>query len=108
MAKYFHICYGLRGAYLPDSSYVIKCETRRELKQALAFEAENTRDSGYFLNLASVSRIAAALWRESHKPNPSIYDYVIPYGDKRNGARPFGIFASVATRRDYIESVNLD
>ena len=103
MAKYFHIMTGLRGCYMPDSSYVIKADTRRELRQALAYEADATADSGYYLNRRAVATIAAAAWREAHKPHPSIFDFVIPYGDSRTGARPFGIFASVATRADYLE-----
>lgn len=49
---YFHVSAGLRGCYLPDSSYIIRATTRRELKEALASEAlaseaERYREAGY-------------------------------------------------------------
>lgn len=39
MARYFHISAGLRGAYMPDNAAVIRCETRRELRQYIAQQA---------------------------------------------------------------------
>ena len=36
MAHYFTIMQGLRGCYMPDNAYTIQCETRRDLKAAIA------------------------------------------------------------------------
>jgi hypothetical protein len=105
MAKYFHISSGLRGAYMPDTSYIAKCETRRELKSALEYEYTfQVDEGGYFGNRKDIARIAAEAWREAQKSNPTIYDFVIPYGNERGGGRPFGIFCSVSTRVDYLAS----
>lgn len=102
MARYFHISHGLRGCYMPDAIHVIRAETRRELKAALAREARDFRDAGFHLNQKDVARVAAAAWREAHKARPSIYDFVIPYGRDHIGDRPFAIAASVATRADFV------
>ena len=101
MAKYFHVGHGLRGCYMPDAIHVIRAETRRDLKAALAWEARDIADAGFHLNQRHVASVAAAAWREAHKPSPSPYDFVIPYGRDRSDSRPFAIFASVATRADF-------
>lgn len=101
MAKYFHVGHGLRGCYMPDAIHVIRAETRRDLKAALAWESRDIADAGFHLNQKHVASVAAAAWREAHKARPSIYDFVIPYGRDHSGGRPFAIFASVATRADF-------
>jgi hypothetical protein len=101
MPKYFHISHGLRGCYMPDAIFVLKAATRRDLKAALAFDANDISDAGFHLNKRHVASVAAAAWREAHKARPSIYDFVIPYGNDHAGDRPFAIAASVATRADY-------
>lgn len=62
MAKYFNIQVGLRGCYMPDSSYFLKCETRRELKNAIDDEACAINSDGSTLGLSkrAVESVAAA------------------------------------------------
>jgi hypothetical protein len=107
MAKYFHISSGMRGCYMPDTSYIAKCETRRELKAALEYEYASQVDDGEcFGNRKDIARIAAEAWREAKKARPTIYDFVIPYGNELGGGRPYGIFCAVSTRDDYLAAQN--
>ncbi|TIT73389.1 MAG: hypothetical protein E5W57_28230 [Mesorhizobium sp.] len=95
MSKYFHIMTGLRGCYMPDNAYVIRVDTRRELKAAIEDEARLCRDSGFVgCSKSAVASLAAAAWREAHKRNPSIYPHVAPFGDScvyRDACRISGI-----------------
>lgn len=103
MAKYFHIAQGLRGCYMPDNVYCVMVKTRRELKEILSDECRDLPDAGYHFNRKHIAWAAAAVWREAHKRNPSYYDFAIGYGNDHKGSRPYGILASVATRKDYLE-----
>ncbi|RWF33769.1 hypothetical protein [Mesorhizobium sp.] len=105
MSKYFHVSQGLRGCYMPDTAYVIRVDTRRDLKSALEWEARDIRDAGFVgLNRRAVARLAAAAWREAHKKQPSIYPWVAGYGQAGNHA--FGLHVSAATRAEYLESLD--
>ena len=102
MTKYFHIATGLRGAYMPDSAYMIRATTRRELKAALEAEAYDIRDAGFVgLSKRAVASLAAEAWREAHKPAPTIYPHVAGYG--RLGNPCFGLHVSTATRAEFLE-----
>jgi hypothetical protein len=47
MAKYFTISHGLRGCYMPDGDpYIVMARTRRELKAAIADEANGLGNIG--------------------------------------------------------------
>jgi hypothetical protein len=77
---YFWIAQGLRGCYMPDSSYVIACKTRRELKNALQWEADSIReafDAG--CSKSAIAWLANAAWkaRKGHG-----LPYVAPYGNR--------------------------
>lgn len=105
MAKYFQVMIGLRGAYMPDSSYVIKCDTRRWLKSAIQYEANNIRDAGFVgITKRDIAAFAAHMWREAHKVKPSFYPDVLAYGDSRDNLHS-AIHCSVASRADYLEFV---
>lgn len=107
MAKYFTISTGMRGCYLPDTAYTFKANTRRELKEALADEYRiQVTEGECFGNRDMVATVAAAAWREAKKARPSIYDHVVPFAMKRQGAAAWGIFCSVSTRADYVEYLN--
>jgi hypothetical protein len=106
MAKYFNIMDGLRGCYMPNSSYVTRCETRRELKAVLEFEARNIRDSYVGCNKKQVAWLAATMWKEAQKKNPAYLPHVAPYGEKGNYHS--AIHVSVATRKEYLESQDND
>ncbi len=107
MARYFAISVGLRGCYMPDSSYLIKADTRRELKRALEGEAQASPDSDTIgLSKRAIASLAAAAWREAGKARPSPYDHVAPYRHKGQDSYPYGLFVSVSNRADYLESLN--
>lgn len=108
--RYFHLAQGLRGCYMPDSSSVIACKTRRELKDALAFDVESYHDAGFIGgSKRAVAAFAALLWREAQKPNPAYLPYCLPFANKPKGGKApnysHGIFLSVASRADYLEYV---
>lgn len=99
---YFHIQTGLRGCYLPDSSYCVYVKTRRELKDAIAREAERYRDSGYVgASQKSVAWLAATAWRNS-KTKASYLPFALPLAPAHSPKNYWeAIFVSNATRDDY-------
>lgn len=100
MARYFTIMQGLRGCYMPDSCAVIKCDTRRELKAAIAWELNDIRDAG-FKGIAKrdAAWAAALLWA---KKSPAA---IIPYGHTTKN-KAFAVDVSTSTRADYVEYLN--
>jgi hypothetical protein len=105
MAKYFNISHGLRGCYMPDGEpFVLMARTRRELKAAIQDEA-NALDSGMTLGLSkkAIATFAAECWREAHKRNPAYLPYCLPTKEKGQSSYSYGIFASVTTRREYLD-----
>lgn len=109
MAKYFTISTGLRGCSMPDSVYVSKVETRKELKAVLTYEVEGWRNSGAMGGSKRVvAAIAAEVWREAKKQRPAILPYCIPI--KPDGANDYssGVFISVASRSEYLEDREQD
>ena len=99
---YFHIAAGLRGCYMPDNAFVIKCDTRRELKNALQWEAYSYRDAGFIgANKKAIATIAAAAWRDRKKTQ---LPYALPLA-QTPGNYCHGIFVSSATRDEYLEYV---
>lgn len=106
MAKYFSISNGLRGCYMPDSCYTIKVNTRRELKSALAWEADSINDAGFVgLNKRAIAWLANAAWKRANGGSGYL-DYVAPYGEgNRGNGFPYGLFCNVSTRSDYITQI---
>lgn len=103
MAKYFAISQGLRGCYMPDSVYIIKAGTRRELKAALEYEARDLRDAGFIgLSKRAIASLAAGAWNEAGKVSARSIDFVAPYRAAGMSHYPYGLFASVSTRADYL------
>jgi hypothetical protein len=98
MAKYFHISQGLRGCYMPDSSYIIRADTRRELKAALDWEARDIREAGFVgCNKRAVTWLAAQAWRNAG-------NHVVPYRNNHKGSGyAFGLFCTQATRAEYLD-----
>lgn len=106
MAKYFTIMHGLRGCYMPDSEpYVVMAHTRRELKDAIASEADMV-SSGDTIGLSkrAIAAFAAECWREAHKERPAYLPYCLPCKERGQDSYSYGIFCSVATRKEYLES----
>jgi len=101
MSKYFHISQGLRGCYMPDSAYVARVETRKELKSFLESEARDIRDAGYVgLGKRAIAWLAAECWRNRGKVT---LDFVAPYRDKSQIHYPYGLFCSPASREEWKE-----
>ena len=106
MAKYFTIMHGLRGCYMPDSDpFVAMCKTRRELKSAIQDEADML-DTGSTLGLSkkAIASFVALCWREAHKAKPAYLPYCLPTKERGQSSYSYGIFCSVANRRDYLEA----
>lgn len=105
MSKYFTISTGLRGWYMPDSCYVTRCNSRRELKQAIESEARDYRDAGFIgANKRAIAWLANIAWKEAHKPNPAYLPYCLelaPPWARSNYCN--GIFISTATRAEYLQ-----
>jgi hypothetical protein len=105
MSKYFTISSGLRGCYMPDSVFVARVDTRRELKRILADEVAPWRDGGAMGgSKATVATIAADAWREAKKRHPASLPFCIPLKPAGASSYSSGVFISGATRRDYLDS----
>ena len=105
MAKYFTIMHGLRGCYMPDGDpSVVMVKTRRELKSIIVDEADML-DSGETLGLSkrAIAQFSAICWREAHKAKPAYLPYCLPTKERGQSSYSYGIFASVASRRDYLD-----
>jgi hypothetical protein len=101
--KYFHYSQGLRGCYMPDSSRVLACRTRRELKDALKFDVDSYHDAGFVGgSQRAVAQFAAECWRNA----PSGLPLCLPFANRpRVSESPnytHGIFISAATRAEYL------
>jgi len=106
MAKYFTIMHGLRGCYMPDGDpWVCMAKTRRELKDAIASECDvASSDATVGLSKRNIAAFAAECWREAHKPKPSYLPYCLPCKERGQSSYSYGVFCSVATRREYLDS----
>ena len=101
--RYYHISAGLRGCYIPDNGGIIAVNTRRELREAIAYEAQGLRDAyGFGGSKRAISAVAAEAWKYT-----GIYDVVLPFGTRR-GKYPFGLFLSRTTRADYLAQRDSD
>jgi len=102
--RYFTIMSGLRGCYMPDSAYVVACSTRRELKSVIASEASGWADGFTGGSQRAIAALAANAWREAGKRRPDWLPYCLPLSPNGNrGNASHGIFAGVATRREYLD-----
>lgn len=105
MAKYFTISNGPRGCYMHERAYIVRCETRRELKSILESEADSLRDAGYIgANKRAVASLAAAAWRDAHSARPSAYDHVMGLQPAHvsRGNYCYGLMVGHSTRADYL------
>ena len=101
---YFHVSHGLRGCYMPSDTYVIKADTRRELREAIAYEARSYREAGYVgASERAISAIAAAAWRDRAKFDLPYALPLAPGHARQNYC--FGVFVSSATRAEYLEYI---
>ena len=99
---YFSLSHGLRGAYCDGEGYILKANTRRELKEAIAYEANNYKDGGYIgANKKSIAWLAATAWRNRKGFNLPYALPLAPSHNKKNYC--FGVFVSTASKDDFLE-----
>lgn len=102
---YFTIYNGLNGCYMPDSAYIIRANTRKELKAALQWEAESIRDAGGIgMNKKAIAWLANAAW----KARKATGDFVAPYRwayQKRSYPYVLGVFTGTS-RDEYLAQDN--
>lgn len=97
---YFNISTGLRGCYMPDNAYIVRCDTRRELKAIIKSECRDYRDAGFVgANQRAIAWIAAMAWRNRGKFQ---LPYALPLAPSH--ARDnycHGIFVASADRQEF-------
>ena len=100
--KYFLIQTGLRGGYIPDSSYPVKAGTRRELREAVKSESSQANYGGDMVGLSDKAQaeFCAWIWRERDKPQ--FLPYALPYGYRGQG-KPYAIFLVPISRAEFLE-----
>ena len=91
---------------MPDNAYIVRCHTRRELRAAIAGEADSYRDAGFIgANQRAISWLAAIAWRNRRKFQ---LPYALPLAPPHaRDSYCHGIFVASATRdehREYTES----
>lgn len=101
MSRYYHISNGLRGCYLPDNSYIVRVDTRRELKNLIIFECAQMAEAyGRGSSARDVVALVARIWRDHRVAG---LDYVFSFSQDDGQSWPFGLFVSRATRADFVE-----
>lgn len=103
---YFHLSTGLRGCYMPDTAHVVRCKTRRQLRNMIEWDRRDMIEAyGFGESKRVVAAVVAQVWRETHKgARKSSLPYAIGFGHTRSrDDRPFGIFIGHATRAEYLE-----
>lgn len=98
---YFTIWNGLRGCYMPDSAYIIKVNTRKELKAALQWEADSIHDAGGIgMNKRAIAWLANIAWKERKTSGEYVAPWRFAY-QKRSYPYALGVFTG-ASRSDYL------
>lgn len=99
--RYFNVSSGLRGCYMPDTSYVVEANTRHELKNILESEASYFKEAGFVgVNKKAIAHIAASAWRDEKAYLPYCLPLAPPHARDNYCS---GIFISNATRKEYLE-----
>ncbi len=100
----FHVSRGLRGCYMPDSSYVATFSTRRELKATVETEAETYRDAGAAgLSRKAIAQFVAEAWRMAKRHKLDGLPLALPIKPAGACGYSSGIFLSRASRDDLRE-----
>lgn len=89
---------------MPDSAYIIKADTRRELKAALQWEADSIRDAGGIgMNKKAIAWLAATAWRNrKNKSGEYVAPYRFAWHEPGNYCMALGVFTGM-TRKEYLE-----
>jgi hypothetical protein len=104
---YFSIYTGLRGMYMPDGSYIIRANTRRELKTALQWEADSIRDAGGIgMNKRAIARLANAAWKGRKQSREYVAPYRYPQHGQKNYCMALGVFSGM-TRAEYLKQESM-
>lgn len=111
MSHYFFISTGLRGAYMPDNGYVVKVDSKKELKAIVQSEFDSIKDAGYLINQKELVATVSDIWNNLKAIRRSPYSFTIAYGHRgtsgyyRNATanKCFAISISHATESDYLE-----
>ena len=103
---YFTIMAEFRGCYSDnDSAQTIRCNTRRELKQALESEAYYLRDAGAIgLSKRAIAAHAAWCWRDRKSASPYPRVLAFRYAHHSAGNNCMGLMVYNATRADLLNS----
>jgi len=56
------------------------------------------------LSKKNIATFAAECWREAQKKNPAYLPFCLPCKSAEESTYSYGIFASVASRAEYLES----
>ena len=105
--EYFWIGCGLRGAYMPDYSYIIMAESKQDLLDAVMTELRDIQEAGYIISKREARQTVNDAWRNLKAPKRSPYSFVVPYGLRNS--RGYGvnkchaIHISHSTEADYLE-----
>lgn len=103
MSKYFTIATGMRCCYSPDNACIVCVDSRKELKAIIENEARYIRDAGLIgANKREVASTVADIWRNLKAKVKSPYSFVVPYGYKKGGYKPYAIQVGHSTRADYL------
>jgi len=91
---------------MPDDVYVIKADTRRELKSVIKSEADMCGEDAVGLSKKRVAEFAAMCWRDRKNPKWNM-DYALGWHNRGQISQYcYGIFVSRATRSDYLNHEN--
>lgn len=106
---YFNVVNGLRGCLVPDSAFVARVTTRRDLHAIIAGECAILREAYRFGgSQKELSRVTQALWRETRKgARKATLPHAIGFGDKA-GQLTYGLHVGHATREDWEEYQSQD
>jgi hypothetical protein len=107
MSQYFHLATGLRGCYMPDTSRVIRVDTRRELRDVVLSELHDLQEAGFILSKREAVTTVADIWRNLKAPKRSPYSFVVPYGWRHSRGHGVNKCNAIqighATRAEYLE-----
>ena len=102
---YFFLEYGLRGAYCDGNGYIVKCDTRRDLKRSVEWEADSLRDAGMVgASKRAVASFTADLWRRGQNKKDRGMMSVMPICNNRGASYAWGIHGAPSCRADYLAS----
>lgn len=98
---YFFIEYGLRGAYADGNGFIVKANTRKELRAIIESEARSIE--GHGASKRMISWLANAAWGRHTGRNGGYLPYVLPIKPSGCSSYSWGIYCDVSSRKDYAD-----